>query len=149
MRGTHHCCILRQCCRTEHIMSPQYNVPHCSQPHPSLPPTAFFFRNFKGKGQWGVGSLSRSSAAYPCPELHTYLPRSKTPPKRVICKKGPWSIIFTSPTDLPSSSVNVSRRDNKNEDIIMAISNHQAASNSPKSNPTSLPSHTLSQTISQ
>lgn len=39
-------------------------------------------------------------------------------------------MYFPSATNLPSSSMNVSTRDNKNEDIIMATSNHQATSNS-------------------
>lgn len=102
---------------------------HCSQPCLSLPPTTFFFRNSKGKRYCGAVSLSRSSAAYSCPELHTHLGPKKSP-KRVICKKGPWTIVFPSATNLPSSSMNVSTRDNKNEDIIMATSNHQATSNS-------------------
>lgn len=101
---------------------------HCSQLHLSLPLLSLEIpreKDSEGLCHW-VGALQPSPALryiYTCLGPKNLL--------KVICKKGPWSIIFPSPTDLPSSGMNVSRRDNKNEDIIIAISNHQATSNSP------------------
>lgn len=112
-----------------------HNVPTAQCPHtarspisPALPLLSLEIpREKDSEGLWHwVGPLQPTPALrymYTCLGPKNLL--------KVICKEGPWSIIFPSPTDLPSSSMNVSRRDNKHEDISMAISNHQATSNSP------------------